>query len=121
LLASTARQARRAVARRLREAGFHAEEVKYLGGDEALERIELECEHCNLVQRVLRFIWKAFTEEGTIMEELAQEAKAGHAVVAVHVTSQDKLDEAYQILTEYGAHRVEYWGHHGTMMHLSQV
>jgi hypothetical protein len=106
LLASTARQARRAVARRLREAGFHAEEVKYLGGDEALERIELECEHCNLVQRVLRFIWKAFTEEGTIMEELAQEAK---------------LDEAYQILTEYGAHRVEYWGHHGTMMHLSQV
>jgi hypothetical protein len=108
-------------ARKLREAGFHAEEVKYLSGDEALERIEIECEHCNLVQRVLRFIWKAFTDEGTIMDELAQEARAGHAIVAVHVPSQDKVDEAYQILAEYDAHRVEYWGHHGTMTHLSRV
>jgi hypothetical protein len=108
-------------AQKLREAGFHAEEVQLLSGEEALERVDIECEHCNLVQRVLRFIWKAMTDEGTILEDMAREAHAGHSLLAVHVTSRDRADEAYRILAEYDAHRVEYWGHHGVITRLSTL
>jgi hypothetical protein len=110
-----------AAARELREAGFHAEEVKLVTGEEALKRVEIECEQCNLVQRVFRFIWKQFTEEGRMMEDLEEEAHAGHSIIAVHVTSRDRVEDAYRILDRAGAHRVEYWGHHGVQSHLSQV
>jgi hypothetical protein len=60
------------------------------------------------------------TDEGTIMADLATEAHAGHSILAIHVTSRDRVEDAYPILAEYGAHRVEYWGHHGTMTHLSR-
>lgn len=108
-------------ARKLKDAGFHAEEVHFVSGDEALQRIDIECEQCNLVQRVLRFIWRTMTDEGTILEEMAEEARAGHSIVAVHVTSRERVDEAYVILAEHDAHRVEYWGHHGVMSHLSRT
>jgi hypothetical protein len=110
-----------AAARELRQAGFHAEELQLLSGEEALERLEIECEHCNLVQRVLRFIWRTATDEGSIVEDLAEEAHRGHSILAVHVTSREKLADAYEVLANYHAHRVEYWGHHGVMTHLSGV
>ncbi len=107
-----------AAARALHEAGFHAEQIQLLSGEAALQRIETECEQCNLVQRALRFLWRWTTDEGVVMQDLAEEAHAGHNIVAVHVTAPERARDANRILAAHHAHRVEYWGHHGVLTQL---
>lgn len=34
----------------LTQAGFHAEDIKAMHGEEAADQLDIKCEHCNLVK-----------------------------------------------------------------------
>ena len=103
----------------LRGAGFHAEDVYLVGGQEATTRIEIACEHCNLVLRALRFLWKFMSDEGLLLQDYATEARAGHSILAVHVTEPDRVEEVRRILAKHHARRMEYWSHNAVITELA--
>lgn len=98
----------------LRAAGYHAHDLHVFSGQEFINLMEEQCEHCDILTRFFRFIWKWGTEEGLTFVDFADEAKAGHTIVAVHVLKPEGVEEVRRILDEHLAHRIEYWGHHGT-------
>lgn len=98
----------------LRTAGFHAQDVHVLNGNEFLDLMKEQCEQCDILTRFFRFIWKWGTEEGLTFSDFADEAKKGHTIVVVHVVKPEGVSEVRRILDEHMAHRIEYWGHHGT-------
>lgn len=104
--------------RRLREAGFHAEDVQLVKGKEVIKRVDTACDQCNFAIHLLRLLWLVMTDEGVILQDYVDEARAGHNLLAIHVTDSNRLHEVRRILHEHHAHRVEYWDGSGTITQL---
>jgi hypothetical protein len=97
----------------LKAAGFHAEDIQLLHGEEAAERLDVTCQHCNLVKHLTRFLWSFMTVEGLVLSEYQEEGKAGHQVLGVHVHSPKDVEKAQAILKAHHARRIEHFGHLG--------
>lgn len=97
----------------LRDVGFHAEDVQLLREGEAAERLDVTCEHCNLVKRLARWLWSFGTVEGMTLSQYASEGKAGHQIVGVHIHQPADVEQVEKILKSHQAHHVEHFGHAG--------
>jgi hypothetical protein len=97
----------------LRDAGFHAEDIQLLHGEEAAARLDVDCQHCNLVKHLTRWLWSFATVEGLILSEYAKEGRAGHHVLGVHIYQSEEVRRAAEILKAHHAHRIERFGHTG--------
>lgn len=103
----------------LKEAGFHAEDIQLLRGEEATERLDVECQHCNLVKRLTRFLWSYITVEGLVIRDYEKEAEAGHQIVGVHIRRAEDAEKVQDILKAHHARHVERFGHLGGVTELT--
>ncbi len=81
------------------EDGFQAEHILLLHGKEAVERIDVTCEDCGLLQQMLWFF-------------LSQYQGAGRAychLLALHLPHSGQVERAHDILEAHGAYHIEYF------------
>lgn len=95
----------------LRNAGFHAESVRLLHGEDTVDYIDAECRHCNLIQHIARVLWRVMTTEGVSLSEYEEEGKAGRDVLAVHTEREEEAHKAGAILRAHNARHIEYYEH----------
>jgi hypothetical protein len=76
--------------------------------------------HCHLIGHLLRSLWAVTTEEGRLFLEYQGEANEGHSIVAVHTHEPEDTERAREILAEHRAHKIEFFGHGGSIRTLSE-
>ena len=64
-------------AARLRAAGIHAQDIQFLDGRDAARRLDIACEHCNIVVRLLRLVWRFGTTEGLLWRTTKRRRRRG--------------------------------------------
>ena len=99
-----------------RTSGFHAEDVQNLSGP-ASKELDVECENCNIVHRMIRFLWRYVTTEGLEYARYEEEGKAGHHILAIHLQQPDQVEKARAILVAHNAHEFD---RRGTMTTLPE-
>ncbi len=98
----------------LTQAGFHAEDIKAMHGEEAEDQLDIKCKHCNLVKRLTRFEWTFVPIEGRVLGDYSADGKAGHHILGVHVHEPDDVKRVCNILEAHHGHHIEQFGHMGT-------
>ena len=91
--------------------GF-ADEIQVFHGEEGALRIDASgAKHGRLAQ--LRRLHQQVTVEREHAERYEQTVLQGHCVIAVHISDLERLEQARQILKEYGGHFINYYGRFG--------
>jgi hypothetical protein len=100
----------------LQSAGFHAESIQQLPGDEAVEQVDTKCEHCGIIKRIARILWSYISIQGVHLQELEKQGQWGSQILAIHVRDRDEAQLASQILRDHYAHHVQHFGPYGDVI-----
>src|SRR5689334_2349426 len=95
--------ATRAVVKSLIEAGFAADEVDILYGEEGLRRLDPTGEEHGVLARVLRAAFQ-WNEEDKYLRQHVEDIRAGHFVVMVLAKEPEKREKVREILKSHGGH-----------------
>lgn len=101
-------QAARQATQAFRDAGYDAEEVRLMEGNEVLQKAQELDEHKNWLQRLLSSFQDRTDETGARVYE--REARAGKHVLHVRADSPDEVDKISALMQRYGAHTVKFFG-----------
>ncbi|MGE0228273.1 MAG: hypothetical protein AB7I38_08075 [Dehalococcoidia bacterium] len=61
----------------LRAAGFHADDIWFAIGEEAVERVDASGRRCGLLAHLVRWLQKFLTDEGVMGQEYEAAGRAG--------------------------------------------
>jgi hypothetical protein len=100
------------VSNALKEAGFSRDDVIYISGEEALARVDVHGLRHGVLGRLTRSL-QHFGEDAAEYHAAEAEARAGHLLIAVSVSGEQKKDLAAKTLREHGVRRLRYWGSWG--------
>ncbi len=95
----------------LRDAGFGAEDIRLLRGQELIERFQ-NVENVEKKQNLLSRLASAFrgAEEGADTAAYLEEARRGHSILNVYAGKAERAEQISNILTRYHAHLIKYYG-----------
>lgn len=96
--------------RDLVQAGFPQDGVLLLHGQEALQRMRAKDEQRGPLGWVHKAVASIATDASAFQDNYADEANAGHTIVNVHVSEQDQMERARQILVAHNAHYIKHFG-----------
>jgi hypothetical protein len=91
----------------LRQAGWPEEEVGRQTGEAVLANHQATHAHQNLFQRIGHAL---SSDEGNVLEQYLDEARAGHAFVTAYAPTKEQTHKASAILASYGGYRMRHYG-----------
>lgn len=91
-----------------KQAGYDANEVRLMEGQEVLQKVRQLDEEKNWFQRFLSSFQGSTDETGAHIYQVA--AKQGKHVLHVHANSQDEVDKISALMQRYHAHTVKFFG-----------
>ena len=93
--------------RDLRESGFEERDLAVFRGEEAAEHLDIEGKRTmGRFTRPLRAFWSYFSIEEPELRAYEQAGEAGHDIVAVRATTDDRVAVAHRILSAAGASNI---------------
>lgn len=101
------------------QAGFAADDVILLHGQEALDRAQAQQEQMHPVSRFFASLARPVTDPGTAEQEYLEEAGAGRSILSVRASTPDQVALAQRVFAANDARRVKYFSE-WTITDLSQ-
>ncbi|HEU0025513.1 MAG TPA: hypothetical protein VFQ25_00215 [Ktedonobacterales bacterium] len=96
--------------RELLQVGFSRDHVLLLRGDEATQRLRTKDEQRGPLGWLLKVVSDVTSDVGEYEAKYADEARAGHAIINVQVSEQDRMERARQIIDAHGGHYLKHFG-----------
>jgi hypothetical protein len=99
-----------AALRDLNAAGFTADEIEVLTGEEGARRIDVTGREHGLLARIVRSIQKLSNYESEHIKRHEQELLAGHFGIGVTPKRESDREQIAQILKSHNGHFINYYG-----------
>jgi hypothetical protein len=96
--------------RELLRSGFSREHVLLLHPDEALHRLRAKDEQRGPLGWLLKVVSDVTSDVGEYQAKYADEAKAGHSIINVQASEEDRMERARQIIDAHGGHYLKHFG-----------
>ena len=93
----------------LQEAGFSAEDIHLIQSQDFIAGVREWKQRKNPLSQVVE-IFLASYDEGFPGETYLHEAEQGHAILSVRLTSSEQVNQVGDILVNYHAHQIKYFG-----------
>jgi hypothetical protein len=97
-----------ALERELRRKGF--EETMILGGAAAQEKIDVAGEESNPIAGAMKALAGHLSDQVAYLEQYEEQARQGNKIVAVKVEDRDQAQDVKDVLEQYGAFNVRFFG-----------
>lgn len=101
-------QAAQQAVQAFRNAGYEAEEIRLMEGNEMLQKTRELDEQKNWLQRLLSSFQDKTDETGAYVYQ--REARAGKHILHVRADSPEEVDKISGLMQRYGAHTVKFFG-----------
>ena len=95
----------------LKDAGFTANEIEVLSGEEDARRLDPTGEQHGPLARFVRWIEKAGDMEIEHVTRHEQEVQAGHFGIGVQAKEPEAREKVLQILKAHNGHFINFYGH----------
>jgi hypothetical protein len=102
----------KAALRDLRAAGFTADEIEVLMGEEGAQRIDVTGEGHEASVHIVRSTQKppTYYDAPVIVRRIEQEVMAGHYIIGVAAKEPEARQRALDILKSHGGHFINFYG-----------
>jgi hypothetical protein len=104
----TLQEAEQAV-RALQDAGYHAQDVHLIPGQDFIAGVQEWKQRKSPLAQVVE-IFLASDDEGFARDTYLHEAEQGHAILSVRLPSSEQVNQVRDILVNYHAHQIKYFG-----------
>ena len=94
----------------LQQAGFTPDDIAVLRGQEAVETLDIEGKRSSGgFARTFKAVWSYFSVEGPELRPYEEASEAGHDIIAVKVSDDDRVATVTEVLNRFDASEMKYF------------